>query len=116
MSRGSQGARIRLILALLLLLLLTACATTPIPTNAAFSGTTTTKTWSVSKQGTSLQIGYGSGSSFPQYAVLDLSSSYLRMVYSMTSQWGTSVVLLPALWSSTACPTDYCQGAAITVN
>jgi hypothetical protein len=36
------------------------------------------------------------------------------MVYGTTSQWGTSIVLLPALWSKVSCPTDYCQGAPIT--
>jgi len=36
------------------------------------------------------------------------------MVYSTTSQWGTSVILLPTLWSKASCPTDYCQGAPVT--
>jgi hypothetical protein len=61
-----------------------------------------------------LQIGYGSGRHFPQYAVLDLRHGFLRMVYSRTAGWGTSVVLLPALWSKTSCPTNYCQGAPVT--
>ena len=72
------------------------------------------KTWSVTRNVPVLQIGYGSGVSFPQYAVLDLNSGYFRMIYSTTAGWGTSVILLPALWSRTSCPTDYCQGAPVT--
>jgi|SRR5947209_3707397 len=103
-------------LVLLPLMMVVSCASTLPSTNAASlsKGHTTTKTWSVSQNGTILQIGYGSGTNFPQYAALDLSSSYFRMVYSTTSHWGTSVILLPALWSKGSCPTDYCQGAPIT--
>jgi hypothetical protein len=61
-----------------------------------------------------LQINYGSGTSFPQYGVLNLSDSYFRLTYSTTSSWGTSVILLPSFWSQTSCPsTGYCQGAPI---
>jgi len=74
------------------------------------------KTWSVSRNGSILQIGYGSGVNFPQYAALDLSSGYFRMVYSTASDWGTSVLLLPALWSKASCPKDYCQGAPVTAS
>jgi len=65
-----------------------------------------------------LQIGYGSGVSFPQYAALHLNSGYFRMVYSTASGWGTSVILLPALWSKASCPADsgYCQGAPVTAS
>lgn len=68
-----------------------------------------------------LQIYYGSGRNFPQYADLDKSAGEFRMVYTTAcpprppSCWGTSVFLLPALWSMTSCPTDYCQGAPVTV-
>jgi hypothetical protein len=60
-------------------------------------------------------VGYGSGMSYPQYGSLDLSSSYFRLVYSTDAHWGTSMVLLPAFWSSTTtCPPGgYCQGAPI---
>lgn len=100
----------------LLPLMLASCASTLTSANAASQpqGNATTNTWSVSQNGTILQIGYGSGTNFPQYAALDLSSSYFRMVYSTTSQWGTSIILLPALWSKGSCPMDYCQGAPIT--
>ena len=83
-------------------------------TTSQRQGNSITNTWSVSKNGAVLQIGYGSGTNFPQYAALDLSSGYFRMVYSTTSQWGASLLLLPALWSNASCPTDYCQGAPIS--
>lgn len=126
--RFTRLSRLSMLLALLPLIVLASCATTSASANVPSTAlkktatgatshlNTATNTWSVDQSGDILQIGYGSGSSFPQYAALDLSSSYLRMVYSTTSQWGTSVVLLPALWSSTACPTDYCQGAPITAS
>jgi hypothetical protein len=38
------------------------------------------------------------------------------MVHSTASGWGTSVILLPALWSKTACQRDYCQGAPVTAS
>ena len=109
-------SRLSLAPLLLSLMILASCASTPTSARAASQsrGNTTTNTWSVSQNGTILQIAYGSGTNFPQYAALDLSSSYFRMVYSTTSQWGTSIVLLPALWSKVSCPTDYCQGAPIT--
>lgn len=61
-----------------------------------------------------LRIGYGSGASFPQYAALNMNSGYFRMIPSATAGWGSSVILLPALWSRASCPTDYCQGAPVT--
>lgn len=107
-------ARFGIILALLALIGCTtqASAHTVSPSHA----NTTTNTWSVSPDstGTILQIGYGSGTNFPQYAALYLTTGYFRMVYSTVSEWGTSIVLLPALWSKASCPTDYCQGAPIT--
>ena len=70
--------------------------------------------WSYSQDGTMLQIGYGSGTSFPQYGVLDLTDSYFRLVYSTTSSWGTSIILLPSFWSQTSCPPPgLCQGASV---
>lgn len=130
--RYMRLSRLSMLLALLLLVLAgyAGCASTaavanatptPSPSKNAIADATShlntaKNTWSVSQSGSILQVSYGSGSSFPQYAALDLSSSYFRMVSSTTSQWGTSVVLLPALWSSTSCPTDYCQGAPITAD
>jgi len=100
--------------ALLLVAVVASCA----PAHAAspVRASAGTKTWSVSRDGSVLQIGYGSGVDFPQYAALHLRSSFFRMVYSRAAGWGTSVILLPALWSKASCPTDYCQGAPVTAS
>lgn len=68
------------------------------------------QTWLVRQRGAILEIAYGSGSQFPQYAALHLDSSYFRMVYSPQSGWGTSVILMPAFWSGHR----YYQGAPVT--
>lgn len=68
------------------------------------------QTWQVRQRGTILEIAYGSGGHFPQYAALHLDSSYFRMVYSPQSGWGTSVILMPAFWSAGR----YYQGAPVT--
>src|SRR6266700_535085 len=114
--RSARISQLRIVFVLLPLLILVGCSTTPTSANAVSQsrGNTTTNTWRVSQNARILQIAYGSGTNFPQYAALDLSSSYFRMVYSTTSQWGTSVILLPTLWSKASCPTDYCQGAPVT--
>jgi hypothetical protein len=71
------------------------------------------QTWSINQKGDSLvEIGYGSGIDFPQYAALYLKSSYFRMNYGPGSGWGTSVVLLPCLWHDSF----YYQGAPITAS
>jgi len=70
------------------------------------------QTWLVRQRGTILEIAYGSGSHFPQYAALHLDSSYFRMVYSPQSRWGTSVILMPAFWSGGR----YYQGAPVTAS
>ena len=67
-------------------------------------------TWSVSQNGNILEIAYGSGTDFPQYAALHLDSSYFRMNYGPDSGWGTSVILLPSFWEQGA----YHQGAPVT--
>ncbi|MBU1863771.1 MAG: hypothetical protein KKH94_08935 [Candidatus Omnitrophica bacterium] len=66
--------------------------------------------WSVTKAGTILQIGYGSRKHFAQYAALHLDSSYFRMNYGPDSGWGTSVVILPSLWTRGT----YIQGGAVS--
>lgn len=110
--RHVRAARLGWVLTLAVLVLVTGCA----PASAALptQGTAAMKTWSVTRNGPVLQIGYGSGVSFPQYAALHLNSSYFRMIYGTTAGWGTSVILLPALWSKTSCAKDYCQGAPVT--
>lgn len=110
--RHVRAARVRWVFALLALVLVTGGATAS-PASPT-QGSAAAKTWSVTRSGLVLEIGYGSGASFPQYAALHLDSSYFRMVYSTTAGWGTSVILLPALWSKTSCPRDYCQGAPVT--
>ncbi|MDW8289472.1 MAG: hypothetical protein RMM06_02010 [Armatimonadota bacterium] len=70
------------------------------------------QTWLVRQRGTILEIAYGSGAHFPQYAALHLDSSYFRMVYSPQSGWGTSVILMPAFWSGGR----YYQGAPVTAS
>jgi peptidoglycan hydrolase CwlO-like protein len=57
----------------------------------------TKETWSVTQIGNDVQIAYGKGVHFPQYASLDISSSYFRMV-PPNSTWGTSVILFPCFW------------------
>ena len=117
---SARKFRLTMLFALLPLLILTASSTSLPSAKAAAnkaSLVSNSNTWSVSQNGNLLQIGYGSGSSFPQYAVLDLSSSYFRMVYSTSSGWGTSVILLPVYWSQTSCPPPgLCQVAPITAN
>jgi len=68
--------------------------------------------WLARQRGTVLEIAYGTGSYFPQYAALHLDSSYFRMVYSPQSGWGTSVILMPAFWSKGR----YYQGAPVTAS
>ncbi len=66
--------------------------------------------WHVIQIENELQISYGIGTDFPQYAVLHLNDSYFRLNYGPISNWGTSVILLPALWSGGV----YYQGAPVT--
>lgn len=56
--------------------------------------------WSVTQRGTLVEIAYGAGTNYPQYAALHTDSSYFRMVYSREGGWGTSVILLPVVWES----------------
>lgn len=67
-------------------------------------------TWSVTQKGSVVEIAYGKGTYFPQYAALHLNDSYFRMVYGPESVWGTSVTLLPSFWAGG----DYYQGASIS--
>ena len=55
--------------------------------------------WFTSRSGSLLQFNYGTASNAPQYGVLDLNSSYLRMNYGPTSGWGTSIDTMPSYWS-----------------
>jgi len=63
----------------------------------------------VVREGDVLRIHWGADTDFPQYAALHLDSSFFRMNYGPQSGWGTSVVLLPAMWSGGT----YYQGAPV---
>ena len=69
-------------------------------------------TWSVAQKGTVVEIGYGSGSDFPQYAALHTESGYLRLNYGPASGWGTSVILPPSFWAGGT----YHQGTPIAAS
>jgi hypothetical protein len=68
--------------------------------------------WSASLNGNHLEIAYGSGGGLPQYAVLDLNSSYFRMTYNSDAGWGTSIVLSPSFWTDGT----YHQGSHVDAN
>src|SRR6266446_6655276 len=114
-NQSAWVARLTLSFLLLALVILAGCSATLVSAKAAPGRNTSIKTWSVSQNSNILQIGYGSGTSLPQYGALDLSSSYFRLVYSTTSGWGTSLILFPVFWSQASCPPPgLCQGAAVT--
>jgi hypothetical protein len=73
---------------------------------------TSPKSWSVSRRDRIIEVGYGSGTDFPQYAALHTDSSFLRLNYGPCSAWGTSIVLLPSLWQGGF----YYQGARVEVD
>ena len=53
--------------------------------------------WSITQKGNDVQIAYGKGTHFPQYASLDLNSSYFRMI-PRNCAWGTSIIPFPSFW------------------
>ncbi len=71
-----------------------------------------TGTWSVIQRGFELRMLFGGADSRAQHAALHLDSSYFRLCPSPDSGWGTSAVLLPALWSHG----QLFQGAAVAVD
>jgi len=66
--------------------------------------------WSVDTGSAIWVIGYGSGNSFPQFAALDTTSGYLRLIPTTQSDFGTSTIIVPSFWAGGV----YYQGAAIT--
>lgn len=68
------------------------------------------RNWNVSQKGSVVEIAYGLGTDYTQYAALHLESSYFRMRYGPESGWGTSLVLFPAFWEKGR----YYQGAPIS--
>ena len=67
--------------------------------------------WSVAQRGSILEVGFGGGVDFPQYAALHTSTGFLRLNCGPGSGWGTSVILLPSFWEAGR----YYQGAPISV-
>jgi hypothetical protein len=107
---GGRGLCRRMAEAILVLVLLSSALVTGVaPAQASV------RFWAVYQSGQFLHISYGSGRSFPEYATLQMNSGFLRMTYSSRAGWGASASLLPALWSTTACRSDYCQGAPVSV-
>jgi hypothetical protein len=92
---------------------------TPAPATPSSSPTVESLygTWDVTQTNNILHIAYGTGLAVYEYAALHLNSSYFRMNYGPPSGWGTSLILLPAFWSKTACSSSegYCQGASVEV-
>ena len=70
-----------------------------------------TGTWSANITNNILQIGYGIDN-WPQYIALHLDSSYLRMIPSENTGWGTSICILPIFWESG----ELYQGTTIDVS
>jgi hypothetical protein len=83
---------------------------TPTPICSAVVPPAAASYWSAARKGQILEVAYGVGSDFPQYAALHTESSFLRLNYGKQSGWGTSIVLLPSFWSDNR----YHQGALIT--
>ncbi len=94
--------------------------TSPTPTSSPTSSPTPSPTpppstlypWGAKLNGNILEIAYGSGNDFPQYAAFYTNSSYFRMVYGPDSGWGTSIILMPSFWESG----NYYQGAPISAS
>jgi hypothetical protein len=109
------------------MLAITSCGsrvTEPLPTATPVpSATLVPGEWRVTQEGDDLRIAFGVSPSFPQYVSLDRLSGYLRLVNGPDANFGTSTLLVPALWVQEkslcplALPADgaYCQGAQVTV-
>jgi hypothetical protein len=88
---------------------LAGCAT-PVPAPDPVAPSPVGSSWSVRQAGDVIEIAWGSGTSYPQYAALDTASGYLRLNCGPGSGWGTSVVILPSFWSGGV----YHQGGRMT--
>lgn len=78
-------------------------------TGCGGGGDDSATTWSAKLNGDVLEIGYGRGVDYPQYAALHLDSSYFRVNCGPGTAWGTSVVMMPSFWEAGV----YHQGASI---
>jgi len=56
--------------------------------------------WNLTQHEDILELGYGKGGDFPQYAALHLNDSYFRLNYGPGCGWGTSTILLPVFWET----------------
>ena len=72
---------------------------------------TVLQSWGTAQKGSIVEVSYGSGSHFPQYAALHRDCAFLRVNWGPLSGWGTSLVLLPSLWVAG----KYYQGAPIDI-
>ncbi len=82
--------------------------------SALAAGSAQSQQWFVtpsSANSAQLQMSYGTVSNAPQYAVLDTSVGYLRLVYGPSAGWGTSILTMPAYWTGG----KYIQGIPQTV-
>jgi hypothetical protein len=68
--------------------------------------------WSVARRGSIVEVGFGSGIDFPQYAALHTDGGFLRLNYGSDSGWGTSIILPPSFWEDGR----FYQGASISVS
>jgi hypothetical protein len=72
--------------------------------------------WQANLAGEPYRFGFGAGTHTPELVALYRSSSYLRLVPSETSAWGTSAVLLPTfVWVDRNGVQRYLQGGRVTV-
>jgi hypothetical protein len=102
----------RILILTMVSLMLTGCGGGSSDNNNNDNNYQVTYRWSVRRNGNVLEISYGRGTDFPQYAALHLDSGYFRMIYGPDSGWGTSVILIPAFWSGGV----YYQGTPVTVS
>ena len=77
--------------------------------------------WELIQGGNLLLIAHksNSGKALTEYGELHLDNSMLQLSYGPSSDWGTSVILLPTLWSQMSCSQSplkgYCQNAPVTL-
>lgn len=81
------------------ILALSAACTPPNSTPDPTPTPTPTPTWNVAINGDVLEASYGLEGKRPQYVALHLDSGYLRLNTGPTSGWGTSIVVLPSVWT-----------------
>ncbi len=68
--------------------------------------------WAFSRSGNLVSLNYGSGPSYPQFGVIDVTSGYARFVYGASGGWGPSIILPPSFWSGQI----LYQGAPVAVS